>query len=163
LVQSLVAVIRGHGGFRETSPNYVGQQSIENAIAAFAEEGYELAHDGQLRRKLLDNLAGATLTQALGAYVRRAKRGADDAALVTGTGKDLLEAIAAHIHLERYGIKSRDLDIAMSGDVAFADMLHLDKGNVHLSKAGREPEMWVRSTVCCQRTTSMIVADRPET
>jgi hypothetical protein len=106
LVHSLIGVIRGHGGFRETSQNYVGQQTIENAIASFAEEGYELAPDGQLRPKLLDNLSGVALTEALAAYVRRAKRGVDDAALVTGTGKDLLEAIAAHIHLERYGMKS---------------------------------------------------------
>ncbi|WP_260696431.1 nuclear transport factor 2 family protein [Rhizobium laguerreae] len=39
----------------------------------------------------------------------------------------------------------------MNGDVAFAHMLHLDKGNIHLSKAGLT-EMWVRSTVCFQRS-----------
>jgi hypothetical protein len=38
--------------------------------------------------------------------VRRAKRGAEDAALVTGTGKDLLEAVASHILEERYGMTS---------------------------------------------------------
>src|ERR1051325_9647615 len=37
------------------------------------------------------------------AYVRRAKRGVEDAALLTGTGKDLLEAVAAHILEQRYG------------------------------------------------------------
>jgi ketosteroid isomerase-like protein len=50
------------------------------------------------------------------------------------------------------GLQTRDLNIAMSGDVAFAHMLHLDKGNIHLSKAGLR-EMWVRSTVCCQRSS----------
>ena len=35
-------------------------------------------------------------------YVRRVQRGASDAALVTGTGKDLLEATARHV-LERSG------------------------------------------------------------
>lgn len=105
-VHSLIGVIRGHGGFRGTSSNYVGREAIDNAVAAFSEEGYELSTDGQLRSKLLDNLHGVSLTQALEAYVRRAKRGADDAALVTGTGKDLLEAIAAHIHLARYGMRS---------------------------------------------------------
>lgn len=48
------------------------------------------------------------------------------------------------------GLETRDLDIAVSEDVAFAHMLHLDKGNVHLSKAGLD-EAWIRSTVCCQR------------
>ncbi len=56
-----------------------------------------------LRPKVLDNLSGATLTEALEAYVRRAKKGSDDAALVTGTGKDLLEAVAAHVLQQRFG------------------------------------------------------------
>jgi ketosteroid isomerase-like protein len=49
------------------------------------------------------------------------------------------------------GLETRDLDIALSGDVAFAHMLHLDKGNTHLSKAGLK-EAWVRSTVCCRQS-----------
>lgn len=103
LVASLLALIRGHGGFRDTSPNFVGRQEIENAISAFDAEGYLLTLDGQLQQKLLDNLSGVALTDALKAYIRRAKKGAEDAALVTGTGKDLLEAVAAHILQERYG------------------------------------------------------------
>lgn len=43
------------------------------------------------------------LTTALAAYVRRARRGSEDAALLVGTGKDLLEATAAHVLTERYG------------------------------------------------------------
>lgn len=49
------------------------------------------------------------------------------------------------------GLETRDLMIAMSGDVAFAHMLHLDKGNVHLAKAGLK-EAWIRSTICCERS-----------
>lgn len=49
------------------------------------------------------------------------------------------------------GLETREQDIVMSGDVAFAHMLHLDKGNIHLAKAGLE-EAWVRSTVCCRRS-----------
>ena len=37
------------------------------------------------------------------AYIRRARRGSADAALLIGTGKDLLEATAAHVISERYG------------------------------------------------------------
>ena len=102
-VHSLVASVQGCGGFRNSSPNYVGRDAIQNLIAAFDAEGWELSLDGQLRQKLLDNLSGVALTEALKAYIRRAKRGADDAALVTGTGKDLLEAVAAHILQQRYG------------------------------------------------------------
>jgi ketosteroid isomerase-like protein len=49
------------------------------------------------------------------------------------------------------GLETRGLDIAVGGDAAFAHMLHLDKGNVHLSKAGLA-EAWLRSTVCLQRS-----------
>jgi Abortive infection C-terminus len=102
-VASLVSVIRGHGGFRESSPNFVGTEVVTNATALFASEGYELSSDGELRPRLLDNLNGSALTEALQVYIRRAKRGAIDAALVTGTGKDLLEAVAGHILHQRYG------------------------------------------------------------
>ncbi len=100
---SLLGFIRGHGGFRPESPNYVGGDAIKNISSAFNSEGYELTLDGELRPVLLDNLSGAALTDALKAYVRRAKLGADDAALVTGTAKDLLEATAAHVLQQKYG------------------------------------------------------------
>jgi hypothetical protein len=103
LVASLISMIRGCGGFRSTSPNYVGSEVISDAINAFRCEGYELTPEGQLRSLLLDGLTGIALTEALEVQVRRAKQGANDAALVTGTGKDLLEATAAHILVERWG------------------------------------------------------------
>jgi hypothetical protein len=102
LVKSLIGLIRGCGGFRSTSPNYVGESVIADAVTAFRAEGFEFTSDGEFRPLLLDNLSGADLSSALESYVRRAKRGATDAALVTGTGKDLLEATAAHILVERY-------------------------------------------------------------
>ena len=102
-VAYLISVIRGHGGFRPTSSNYVGAEAIRNAADAFSTEGYHLTEDGELRPLLLDNLTGVELTEALNGYVRRTKRGASDAALLAGTGKDLLEATAAHILKERYG------------------------------------------------------------
>lgn len=51
------------------------------------------------------------------------------------------------------GLETHDMDIAVSDDVAFAHMLHLDRGNVHLAKAGLA-EAWLRSTVCCRRKGS---------
>lgn len=102
LAVSLVGVIRGCGGFRESSANFVGGDAVTDAIDAFAADGYVLAQDGELRPLLLDSLSGRDLTIALAAYVRRAKRGAMDAALVTGTGKDLLEAAAKHVLVTKY-------------------------------------------------------------
>jgi hypothetical protein len=105
-VLSMIAIVRGHGGFRESSPNFVGKEAVASAAAAFATEGYELTSDGELRPRLLDNLSGVGLTDALEGYVRRAKIGSTDAALVTGTGKDLLEAVAAHVLQQKFGTYS---------------------------------------------------------
>lgn len=102
LAVSLIGVLRGCGGFRESSTNFVGTEAITDAVEAFRSDGYVLAHDGNLSPLLLDSLSGRDLTLALAAYVRRAKRGAMDAALVTGTGKDLLEAVAKHVLVTKY-------------------------------------------------------------
>ncbi len=101
LVAAIVSQVRGKGGFRPDSENFAGADAIRNLADAFRSEGYELAPDGVLRAMLLDSMSGAQLTEALQAYVRRAKTGASDAALVTGTGKDLLEAVLGHILTER--------------------------------------------------------------
>jgi hypothetical protein len=103
LVAKLISLVRARGGFRAGSPNYIGEEPIENATAVFRTEGYELSSDGELRLLMLERLAGADLTRALESYVLRARRGAGDAALVTGTGRDLLEAVAAHVLQSKYG------------------------------------------------------------
>jgi len=47
------------------------------------------------------------------------------------------------------GLATRDLDVSASGDVAFVHMLHRDSGTM---KNGQARAIWVRSTVCCQRS-----------
>jgi hypothetical protein len=103
LVGLLISCARSFGGFRSDSPNYVGAEPIKDLKAAFFSEGFELTSDGELRPLLLDSLAGASLTDALLSYIRRARTGADDAALIAGTGKDLLEATARHVLVEKFG------------------------------------------------------------
>lgn len=102
-VYGLLGHIRGCGGFRRESPNYVGVDAIRGAVDAFSTEGLVLGTDGVLSPKVLDGLTGSELTSALESYVRRAKKGVADAALLTGTSKDLLEATAAHVLTMRYG------------------------------------------------------------
>ncbi|MFI6868979.1 YybH family protein [Nocardia sp. NPDC050406] len=46
------------------------------------------------------------------------------------------------------GLETHDLTIGVEGDVAFANMLHLDSGT-HIG--GVELSMWVRETVCLRR------------
>lgn len=52
---------------------------------------------------MLEELTNAELEDTLRTYAMRAKRGVADAALLVGTGKDLLEAVAAHVLVRRYG------------------------------------------------------------
>ncbi|WP_240378030.1 abortive infection family protein [Bacillus piscicola] len=96
-VSSLLSLIRGHGGFREDSPNFVGHESIRNLRSSLKAEGIVLSSDGMVTPILLDNLTDLEMEEALMGYTRRAKKGASDAALLTGTSKDLLEAVAAHV------------------------------------------------------------------
>jgi hypothetical protein len=103
LVYLLVALVRGVGGFREASSNFVGHDAIRDLREAFASEGFTLSETGELLPVILDTLSGTELTEALKAYVRRARKGALDAALITGTGKDLVEATAAHVLVQRFG------------------------------------------------------------
>ena len=74
LVYLLVAGVRGVGGFRDGSENFVGAEAIQDLREAFASEGFSLSETGELVPKLLDSLTGADLTEALKAYVRRARR-----------------------------------------------------------------------------------------
>ena len=103
LLEALIAKIRASGGFRDTSDNYVGSESIQQAIDAFESEGFVLSMDGSLQAKNLESLRGRDATEALLGYARRAQKGSEDAALVSGTGKDLLEATAAHVLTTKYG------------------------------------------------------------
>jgi GNAT superfamily N-acetyltransferase len=104
LVAALISLVRAKGGFRKASPNYCGDEPITDTIQAFRNEGgYSLTEEGVLQPTSLDTLSGAKLTAALESYVKRARRGSEDAALVVGTAKDLLEATAAHVIQERYG------------------------------------------------------------
>jgi hypothetical protein len=107
LVYLLIALVRGVGGFREGSPNFVGSEAIQDLRETFASEGFNLSETGELLPIVLDTLVGARLTEALKAYVRRARRGVLDAALITGTGKDLVEAVAAHVLDQRFGSYSQ--------------------------------------------------------
>ena len=103
LIQLLVDKVRAAGGFRESSANFIGQETIRQAIDAFDTEGFSLSRDGTLQAKNLEALSGRELTAALRSYANRAQKGSEDAALVSGTGKDLLEATAAHILTVKYG------------------------------------------------------------
>lgn len=96
-IGSMISTVRGHGGFREESPNFVGKEAIINLQNSLKSEGIKLYSDGTITPVVLDNLTDIEMENALWNYVRRAKKGALDAALLTGTSKDLLEAVSKHV------------------------------------------------------------------
>ncbi|HFW4839722.1 TPA: abortive infection family protein [Salmonella enterica subsp. enterica serovar Wangata] len=103
LISLLLSQIKAVGGFRESSPNFVGNEQIQNAMDVFKSEYYILSENGDVSTMILDTLSGKKLTAALLSYANRAKRGVEDAALLSGTGKDLLEATAKHVIHSKFG------------------------------------------------------------
>lgn len=122
LVSGLISFLKGCGGFRSTSPNFVGAEPFANAVNVFRLDGFNLTSDGELLPLVLENLSGVALTAALNSYVQRAKRGSEDAALIAGTSKDLLEATAAHILTERYGSYSNSSNFPTLLGQAFTEI-----------------------------------------
>lgn len=103
LVGRLISTVQGCGGFRPTSENFCGSDAISSLTTVFATNGWELSLDGSLQPRILDSLNGKALTSALLAYADRARRGALDSPLLAGTAKDLLEATAAHVLVQKWG------------------------------------------------------------
>lgn len=103
LAKSVISIVKASGGFRPESINYTGKEEIKNLAQALKSTGYVLATNGEIQPIILENLSDKAMSQALHSYIRRAKQGIEDAALVTGTGKDLMEAVSAHIILQKMG------------------------------------------------------------
>lgn len=103
LVKRVISLVKASGGFRENSINYTGRERIENLMRSFKSTGYILTLDGEIQPMVLDNLSEKEMSEALHSYIRRAKQGLEDAALVAGTGKDLMEAVAAYVILKKMG------------------------------------------------------------
>lgn len=103
LIAGIISSVKGCGGFRTTSPNFVGNDAIADLGSALLPEGIILGEDGSISPVALNNLSGRNLTLALRGYVNRAKKGIEDAALAVGTSKDLMEAVAAHVIQDLWG------------------------------------------------------------
>jgi len=103
LVRSLIDAVRACGGFRPTNENYPGAEPVQALRSALRNEGADLDDEGNVRPLNLESLDGRELTDALWSYVRRARRGGWDTAVVLGTAKSLEEAAARHVLKQRTG------------------------------------------------------------
>lgn len=133
LVKMLIDAIRAAGGFRETSDQYAGNENVEALRSALRNVGQDLDAAGNVRPTLMENLEGVEMTQALRAYVRRARAGATDAELVIGSSKNLEEAVARHVLKERTGQYSPLTNFPTLLGQAFA-LLDLEPSTVQLHK-----------------------------
>ncbi|MFZ3385189.1 MAG: abortive infection family protein [Candidatus Methanoperedens sp.] len=102
----LLSSIRANGGFRKESPNYVGDDETKNLASLLKPKGILLGEDGSITPLILDGLSEDEYTEAISNYISRAKKGIEDSALIVGTSKDLMEAVAAHIIVEKFGTYS---------------------------------------------------------
>lgn len=102
-MEGLIAAVRAEGGFADDSPQFVGIDALTNLRRALGSIGYTVDEDGELGPVLLDNVPEADQLAVLAQYAARIRRGAVDSPLVTGTGKDLLEAAARHVLVQGGG------------------------------------------------------------
>ena len=112
LIGLLVQTLQAGGAFVSTSSTYVGAELLGNAQAAFRQHGWDMSDDGALRPLLLDAVAEDEWGPALATMVVRARTGSQDAALVTGTGKDLLEGAARQVLVAHGGSYDERLGFA---------------------------------------------------
>ncbi|WP_396908116.1 abortive infection family protein [Mycolicibacterium sp.] len=103
LAQQLVALLRADGAFTPTLPEYAGPHKIGRLVAPFKRLGLTLTESGELGPTVIDNLQGTELTDTLRGYVRRINLNPDDPELQIGTGKELDEATARHVLMQRTG------------------------------------------------------------
>ena len=103
LVMELVSAVRAEGGFEPGAPAFVGPEVLSNLRRALGSVGYTVDNGGELLPQLLENVPEVEQNAVLAQYAARLRRGAIDSPLVTGTGKDLLEAAARHVLVQRGG------------------------------------------------------------
>jgi len=97
----LIAVVRGHGGFRIGSPNYCGADAIANLSDVLGASGWDLGADGIPRERALRETAR---TKALMALAQRMSVGSSHSPWVPGSSRDLLEETASHLIQLVYGV-----------------------------------------------------------
>lgn len=123
LAQQIVALCRADGLFDQDDPSFATTDKVRRLRSAFDGLGYVLEADGAVRVKVVDNLQGTELTDALRAYVDRINRNPDDTALQVGTGKDLDEAVARHVleqHLGSYPTRGQGSNFPFTLSQAFS-------------------------------------------
>jgi hypothetical protein len=115
LTEALLARLRAKGAFIRGSAAY-DRDCVRAAQRAFVRAGWQLTDDGILTfAGAVDVTTGGR--EALDDQLHRLRRATDDPALLLGTSKDLLEAVAKFV-LEAFGMTVRP-------QADFAELWHL--------------------------------------
>ena len=101
LALQIVMLLRSSGAFAELREDGTTPTKLAALQRSFDALGYEMDASGAVRPKVIDNLSGTELTAALKSYITRMNLNPDDEALQLGTAKDLDEATARHVLVER--------------------------------------------------------------
>lgn len=103
LALALLELLQVHGRFEADGPDYAGERRIEALRRALEGFGYALDSAGSAHLAVIENLHGTARTTALERYINRINLNPDDAPLLLGTSKDLAEATARHVAVQRRG------------------------------------------------------------
>jgi hypothetical protein len=101
--KQVIALLRSDGAFTTPRKDGTTPAKVDALRRALDTLGYTIDSTGAIRNKVIDNLTGAAMTDALQSYVRRMNLNPDDPELQLGTAKDLDEATARHVLTERTG------------------------------------------------------------
>lgn len=127
LALTLVSLLQVHGRFERDGPDHAGDRRIDALRRALETFGYVLDSAGGAHLVVIDNLHGTELTLALERYVNRINLNPDDDPLLLGTSKDLAEATARHVAVERQGEYAASANYPATLHSAFRSIgLHAD-------------------------------------
>jgi hypothetical protein len=126
LVEMLLARMRVRGCFDSESEHYPsgGDGVIVAAQRAFRRLGWELDDEGHLAPAMFTGLDRHLDRRAIEAAIERIRRAPDDAALLIGTAKELLEATSRYV-LEEIGQPARR-------NADFPELLHMARDRLDL-------------------------------
>jgi hypothetical protein len=126
LVETLLARMRVRGCFDPHSENYPrsGAPVVTSAQRAFQRIGWTLDDEDRLSPEVLTGLDHHQQRRAIEATIDRIRRSPNDAALLMGTAKELLETTARYV-LEEVGQPARR-------DAGFAELLHFARERLDL-------------------------------
>ena len=126
LVHTLLAGMRTRGCFDAGGDHYpVGGPAVVTAAQrAFRQLGWTLDDEGQLVPAVLTGLDHHSRRRAIEAAIERIRRAPDDAALLIGSAKELLETTSRYV-LEEIGQPAR-------GNADFPELLHMARDRLDL-------------------------------